>query len=127
MWLVRRCQAGAVGGGIITTSACYLRDHQAMSLEVELEKSNILLIGPMGSGKTLMARPGRSSTCPLRLLTRRPDRGRLRGDDVENILLRLIQAANYELPKAQVGIIYIDEIDKIAKRSENVSITRRVR
>lgn len=93
-----------------------------------LEKSNVLLIGPTGSGKTLMARTlARKLDVPFAIAdaTTLTEAGYV-GDDVENILLRLIQAADYDLGKAQVGIIFIDEIDKIAKRSENVSITRDV-
>ena len=108
----------------------YLDRHSAekSSSKLELEKSNVLLIGPTGSGKTLLARTiAKKLNVPFAIAdaTTLTEAGYV-GDDVENILLRLIQAANYDLAKAQVGIIFIDEIDKIAKRSENVSITRDV-
>ncbi|MBR0457679.1 MAG: ATP-dependent Clp protease ATP-binding subunit ClpX [Victivallales bacterium] len=95
---------------------------------VELEKSNVLMLGPTGSGKTLLARTlAKKLNVPFAIsdATTLTEAGYV-GDDVENILLRLIQAANYDLAKASVGIIYIDEIDKIARKSQNVSITRDV-
>ncbi len=95
---------------------------------VELEKSNVLLIGPTGSGKTLLARTLAKclkvpfASCDATTLT---EAGYV-GEDVENILLKLIQNADYNIKRAEKGIIYIDEIDKIAKKSQNVSITRDV-
>ena len=95
---------------------------------VELQKSNIILLGPTGSGKTLLAQTlARYLDVPFAIsdATTLTQAGYV-GDDVENILLRLIQAADYDIEKAQRGIIDIDEIDKIAKKTENVSITRDV-
>ncbi|EFI41571.1 ATP-dependent Clp protease ATP-binding subunit ClpX [Peptoniphilus sp. oral taxon 386] len=96
--------------------------------EIELQKSNILMIGPTGSGKTLLAQTlARILNVPFAIAdaTTLTEAGYV-GEDVENIILKLIQAADYDIEKAEKGIIYIDEIDKIARKSENVSITRDV-
>ncbi|WP_163150241.1 ATP-dependent protease ATP-binding subunit ClpX [Anoxybacillus sp. MB8] len=96
--------------------------------EVELAKSNILMIGPTGSGKTLLAQTlARILNVPFAIAdaTSLTEAGYV-GEDVENILLKLIQAADYDIERAEKGIIYIDEIDKIARKSENPSITRDV-
>jgi ATP-dependent Clp protease ATP-binding subunit ClpX len=96
--------------------------------EVELQKSNILMLGPTGSGKTLLAQTlARILNVPFAIAdaTSLTEAGYV-GEDVENILLKLIQAADYDVEKAEKGIIYIDEIDKIARKSENPSITRDV-
>jgi len=96
--------------------------------EIELEKSNILMLGPTGCGKTLLAKTlARVLNVPFAMAdaTALTEAGYV-GEDVENILLKLIQAADYDVTKAQRGIIYVDEIDKIARKSENVSITRDV-
>jgi len=96
--------------------------------DVEVEKSNILLVGPTGSGKTLLARTlARILDVPFAIsdATTLTEAGYV-GEDVENVVLRLLQAANYDVKKAECGIIYIDEIDKIRRTTENVSITRDV-
>ena len=96
--------------------------------DVELQKSNILMLGPTGSGKTLLAQTlARLLNVPFAIAdaTSLTEAGYV-GEDVENILLKLIQAADYDIEKAEKGIVYIDEVDKIARKSENPSITRDV-
>ncbi|MGH2975352.1 MAG: ATP-dependent Clp protease ATP-binding subunit ClpX, partial [Solirubrobacterales bacterium] len=101
---------------------------QAEEVEVELQKSNIMLLGPTGCGKTLLAQTlARILNVPFAIAdaTALTEAGYV-GEDVENILLKLIQAADYDVKKAETGIIYIDEIDKIARKADNPSITRDV-
>ena len=96
--------------------------------DVELQKSNILLIGPTGSGKTLFAQTlAKMLNVPFAIAdaTTLTEAGYV-GEDVENILLKLLQAADFDVERAQKGIIYVDELDKIARKSENTSITRDV-
>ena len=96
--------------------------------DIEIEKSNVIMVGPTGSGKTLIARVlAKVLDVPFAIAdaTTLTEAGYV-GEDVENIILRLVQAADYDIERAQVGIIYVDEIDKISKKSENVSITRDV-
>ena len=106
----------------------YKRVLAQKSMDVELQKSNILMLGPTGSGKTLLAQTlARMLNVPFAIAdaTTLTEAGYV-GEDVENILLKIIQAADYDIERAQYGIIYIDEIDKITRKSENASITRDV-
>lgn len=106
----------------------YKRVLNGKKSDVELQKSNILMLGPTGSGKTLLAQTlARILNVPFAITdaTNLTEAGYV-GEDVENILLRLIQAADYDVKRAEYGIIYIDEIDKITRKSENASITRDV-
>ncbi len=106
----------------------YKRIYLSANTDVELQKSNILLIGPTGSGKTLFAQTlAKILDVPFAIAdaTTLTEAGYV-GDDVENILVRLLQAADFDLERAERGIIYIDEMDKIARKSENTSITRDV-
>ena len=106
----------------------YKRIFKAADNDVELSKSNVLMLGPTGVGKTLLAQTlAKSLDVPIAITdaTTLTEAGYV-GEDVENILLRLIQAADYDIEKAERGIIYVDEIDKIARKSENASITRDV-
>ncbi len=106
----------------------YKRINATSSSDVELQKSNILMIGPTGSGKTLLAQTlAKVLNVPFAIAdaTALTEAGYV-GEDVENILLKIIQAADYDIERAQQGIIYIDEIDKITRKSENTSITRDV-
>ncbi len=106
----------------------YKRIFKVADNEVELNKSNVLMLGPTGVGKTLLAQTlAKTLDVPIAITdaTTLTEAGYV-GEDVENILLRLIQAADYDIEKAERGIIYVDEIDKIARKSENASITRDV-
>ncbi len=106
----------------------YKRILSGMDSDVELQKSNIIMLGPTGSGKTLLAQTlAKLLNVPFAIAdaTALTEAGYV-GEDVENILLKIIQAADYDIERAQYGIIYIDEIDKITRKSENTSITRDV-
>ncbi|MBU9738758.1 ATP-dependent Clp protease ATP-binding subunit ClpX [Diplocloster agilis] len=106
----------------------YKRIMAEKDLDVEIQKSNILMLGPTGSGKTLLAQTlAKLLNVPFAIAdaTSLTEAGYV-GEDVENILLKIIQAADYDMKRAEVGIIYIDEIDKITRKSENASITRDV-
>ena len=132
-YVIGQEQAKKVLSVAVHTHYRRLQSHQEVDkdpefAEVELEKSNVMLLGPTGSGKTLLARTlARMLQVPFCICdaTTLTEAGYV-GEDVENIILRLVQNADYDIARAQIGIIYIDEIDKIARKTENVSITRDV-
>ena len=117
-----------IGSIIATSIKDYFNNKNNVESDVEIQKSNVLLLGPTGCGKTLLAQTlAKILEVPFAIAdaTTLTEAGYV-GEDVENILLKLIQAADYDIAKAEKGIIYIDEIDKISRKSENPSITRDV-
>jgi ATP-dependent Clp protease ATP-binding subunit ClpX len=121
-------KAGKAAGGAVSAAGTTPAGRDTAVEDVLIEKSNILLIGPTGSGKTLLARTlAEMLDVPIAITdaTTLTEAGYV-GEDVENIVLRLVQAAQYDIKRAECGIIYVDEIDKIGRKTENVSITRDV-
>jgi ATP-dependent Clp protease ATP-binding subunit ClpX len=114
--------------GVVSGDGCERQNVPQELADVEIEKSNILLIGPTGCGKTLLAKTlARALDVPFAIAdaTTLTEAGYV-GEDVETIILRLLQAANYDLKKTECGIVYVDEIDKIGRKADNVSISRDV-